>query len=60
VSPGRTASDNGIDEDKELSGAGDEGLFVGFSFCDQSAIERYQLGIPLEGGRQGSGVEAGS
>ena len=58
--PWSTAGDDGIEEDEKLSGAGDEGLLVGFSFCDQSSIERDELGIPLKCGGQGRGIQTGT
>ena len=56
--PRSAAGDDGIHEDKELAGAGDEGELMSFSSCDQALVDRLQLCIPIEDSRQGCCVEA--
>src|SRR5579885_3270678 len=55
--PGGGALDDGIGEDDELSGAGDEGEFVGFAAGGEAAVEGDKGGVPAEGGGQGGGIE---
>ena len=54
-SPWSAAGHNGVGEDEQLSGAGDECNFVHLSSSNQSFVERDQLWIPAErGGKSGS------
>ena len=52
------AGDDGIHEDKELAGAGDEGELMSFSSCDQALVDRLQSCIPIQDSREGRRVEA--
>jgi hypothetical protein len=58
--PWCAAGEDGVCEDDELSGAGNERDFVGVSGGDETLVEGNELPVPLEGGWQSSGVDAGS
>src|SRR5215472_12085740 len=50
--PRRAARDYRVDEDQQLSRAGDQGSLVLLSRGDEPLVERDQLPIPIERGRQ--------
>jgi hypothetical protein len=56
--PFRAACQNGVGEDEELSCASDKCEFDGFAGDFQARIQCDQGWIPLEGCRQGGGIEA--
>jgi hypothetical protein len=52
-----SSSDDGVSEDEEFSGAGDEGELVGFSGICESFVESFELLVPVEGSGEGCVVE---
>src|ERR1700681_79011 len=57
-SPFCSSGEDGICEDDQLSGAGYQREFMGFSSLGQPFVEGNQLGVPSERGWQSSGVDA--
>src|ERR1700719_5384569 len=56
--PGGVSGDDSVDEDNELARAGDEGELVWLSSGPEAAVDGDEFGVPVEGRRQGSRVEA--
>src|SRR6185437_16467103 len=57
--PWSAASQDGVCEDDEFPGAGDERDLVGFSSGDKPPVEVDKLAVPAESGRQSRGIDAG-
>ncbi len=57
MDPWRSALDDGVGVDQQLSGAGDKSCVVGFSSCDEASVEIDQSLVPSEGGWERRGVE---
>src|SRR4029450_4581351 len=55
--PRDAACHDGIDENKQLSGTGDERALVPLSGGDQPFVKGNELWIPAEGCRQGGGIK---
>src|SRR5262245_8069772 len=56
--PGFFTRDHGVYEDQELPGAGDERRLVRLSFGNQALIQRDELSVPTERGRQGRAIQS--
>ena len=54
--PRRPASHDGVGENEQLSGTGDERALVFLSGRDQPSVKGHELRIPAEGRRQGGGI----
>src|SRR6266545_6829728 len=55
--PGRAARHDGVDEDEQLSGAGNQRELVLLAGRPQSFVQRDELRVPAHGGRQRGQVE---
>src|SRR5215211_6417516 len=55
--PRGSAFDHGIDEDQQLSGAGDERHLMQLTFGSQTFVESHELRVPAERSWQGRTVE---
>src|SRR5712664_2985780 len=55
--PGGSSSHDGVGENEQLSGAGDERALVLLSGCDQPSVEGDKLRVPAKGRRQGGGIK---
>src|SRR5262249_57802683 len=56
--PGFSTRDHGVYEDQELPGAGDKRRLVRLSFGNQALIQRDELSVPTERGRQGRAIQS--
>src|SRR5277367_732212 len=55
--PRGCAGDDGVDDDEQLPGTGDERALVALAGGDQAAVQGHELRVPAEGCRQCGGIE---
>src|SRR5438093_11579819 len=60
LGPRRTALEDGVSVDQQLSGASGEGKLVGLSLGNKSLVEGDECGVPAERGGESGGVERAS